>query len=73
MILLQCSCQLLDELWAAIEQHDILGSSGTEMLQLLFPLWAMTVQPYVELTEKWIASGGLEDRRKEFCIKRYSQ
>ena len=69
--MLQCSCRLLNELWEAIERCDVLGASGKELLHLLFPLWAMTVLPYVELVEKWVVSGGLEDRRREFCIKRY--
>lgn len=52
----------------AIQQCDILGVTGKELLHLLFPLWAMAVQPYVAMMEQWMVSGALQDRSKEFCI-----
>jgi len=41
-------------------------------VKLLFPLWMMTVRPYMAMLEHWMMNGALTDKHSEFCLQRYT-
>lgn len=43
---------------------------GCVQVVLLFPLWVMTVRPYLTAVGEWMVSGVLQDRHHELCIVR---
>ncbi|KAM3843103.1 gamma-tubulin complex component 5 [Diretmus argenteus] len=61
---------LLNTLYKAIIEYDIVGEASEQSVALLFSLWTETVRPYLEIVDEWIVHGHLFDPAEEFIIQR---
>ncbi|CAI8022859.1 Gamma-tubulin complex component 5 (Fragment) [Geodia barretti] len=62
--------RFLDRLWHGLRYCHTLGEGGASSVQLLFPLWVMSIRPYLTAVGEWMARGVLQDRHGELCIVR---
>ncbi|XP_007098993.1 gamma-tubulin complex component 5 isoform X4 [Panthera pardus] len=61
---------LLNTLYKAILEYDIVGEASEQTVSLLFSLWVETVRPYLQIVDEWIVHGHLCDCAREFIIQR---
>ena len=53
-----------------LEHFDLLGETGEGLLSMLYPLWAKTIRPYMEMLDGWMSCGTIRDPYDEFCVLR---
>ena len=58
-----------------LDESDIALASADPIVELtpidvLFNLWLDSVKPYIDITDKWISKGVLEDEKHEFVISK---
>ena len=53
-----------------LEHFDLLGETGEGLLNILYPLWAKAICPYMEMLDGWMNCGTIRDTANEFCIVR---
>jgi hypothetical protein len=63
------SKELLDRLWSLLLSYDTMGIAGMRLVKIVFPLFVMSLCPYLTALSKWMTTGTLHDPMEELFIQ----